>query len=230
LVGVAALLMQLAPAASAAGVCSSSTPQYCPPPVVTTGAAVAVTFHSATLTGTVNPNGAPTTCAFAYGLSTTQTVSASTASPGSGSSAVTVTASIDGLEASTHFHVALLCSNAGGVGFGSDVPFTTLDHGPSKVAFSGATAFVASNRTGGIFLGCYGDRGCAGTMTLRSGRKTIATSSYSIGANSGLIVHFSISKATLAQIRKHKSIKVACTAVDGDGPKASATVALHVFT
>ena len=97
------------------------------PPTVVTKPASEITQTTATLNGTVNPNGAEVTkCEFEYGttISYGKTVKCA-ALPGSGESAVAVSAPIAGLTASTAYHFRLIAATAGGEGKGSDETFTT---------------------------------------------------------------------------------------------------------
>lgn len=95
-------------------------------PVVTTGTATAITSTSATVSGTVNPNGLPTTARFEYGLTTNYGNTASvTLSPSNGVMAQAVSANLIGLEPETTYHYRLTGFNSGGVGSGGDASFLT---------------------------------------------------------------------------------------------------------
>jgi hypothetical protein len=98
-------------------------------PTVTTGSATAVTQTSATLNGTVNPNGQATDYHFEYGTSTnyTQRVPAAPPDPsaGSGTSNVPVSANISGLNPGTLYHFRLVATNGSGTTQGQDQTFTT---------------------------------------------------------------------------------------------------------
>jgi hypothetical protein len=98
-----------------------------PPPGVSTGPASQVGKNSATLTAVVSPNKQPTTYFFQYGTSTSygsQTISAVVPA---GTVPVTVTASVQGLEAQTIFHyrIVALHSNTAAQP-GADATFMTL--------------------------------------------------------------------------------------------------------
>jgi acid phosphatase len=94
-------------------------------PIVRTGTARAETASSATLAGTVDPNGQSTSCHFDYG----QTAAYGSATPdqdlGSGSTAVAISASATGLSPSTQYHDRLTCTNTAGTSSGADATFTT---------------------------------------------------------------------------------------------------------
>lgn len=99
------------------------------PPIVTTGAvaSVNVTTLSASVGGSVNPNGLSTTCKVDYGTtisygSTTGNVSPA---PGSGTSVVSRSETISGLTANTLYHYRFDCTNASGEVTGADATFQT---------------------------------------------------------------------------------------------------------
>jgi putative hemolysin len=94
-------------------------------PTVATTDATDVTSSTATLNGTVNPNGGSTSYHFEYGTSTNYGTNTPTASAGSGTSAVSVSAGITGLTAETLYHFRIVASNSGGTSYGDDLTFTT---------------------------------------------------------------------------------------------------------
>ena len=84
--------------------------------------AKAIAQTTATLNGTVNPNGSTVTaCTIEYGTSTSYGQSATCSpSPGSGSSAVAVSAAVTGLSANTTYDFRVVATNAGGTTKGSN--------------------------------------------------------------------------------------------------------------
>jgi hypothetical protein len=98
-----------------------------PEPTVATGSASSIGQTSATLGATVNPNGvAVTKCEFQYGTSTSYGSSAPCSSlPGSGTSAVPVSANITGLAANTTYHFKVVATNSGWTSEGKDEKLTT---------------------------------------------------------------------------------------------------------
>lgn len=90
------------------------------PPTVTLGPVVSIGPTSATLTGTVNPNGFDVTdCHFAWGVGTqggVPNVVPCNPYPGSGTSDVTVTATLTGLTPQTTYEYTLFAYNAAGFG------------------------------------------------------------------------------------------------------------------
>ena len=107
-----AALMDVASAAAAA-------------PSATTGPVTSVGPTTATISGTVNPNGTSTTARFEYGTSTTYGSQTQSASVGSGTSGVTVSASLSGLKPGTTYHYRVVATNSSGSVNGADGILTT---------------------------------------------------------------------------------------------------------
>jgi kumamolisin len=120
---------------------STSTPAdeytYLTAPTVTTLPATQIKSGSASLNATVNPNGSEVTeCRFEYGATMLLGSSAPcTGLPGSGTSAVEVSAPVTGLEANTTYYFRVLVRNAGGLGTGLEELFTTPTEAPSPPEF-----------------------------------------------------------------------------------------------
>jgi len=93
-------------------------------PAVPSGASE-VTTKKATLTGTINPHGAPTTYRFNYGLSTTYGASTSEIDGGAGNGDETVSGHISGLSPGTTYHVQVVATTNGNATTGADGTFTT---------------------------------------------------------------------------------------------------------
>jgi hypothetical protein len=94
-------------------------------PAVSTGNATSISTTSATLNGTVNPEGQSMTYHFEYGTTTSYGGQTATASAGAGSVNVKVTTSIEPLTPNTTYHYRLVASNASGTALGADVSFRT---------------------------------------------------------------------------------------------------------
>jgi len=97
-------------------------------PNVITGSATKVTVNSATLNGTVYPNGFLTTYYFEYGPTTSygNTTPNPPQSAGSGTSDVSVSANVTGLTSNTIYHYRLVATNSLGTTHGWDMTFMTL--------------------------------------------------------------------------------------------------------
>lgn len=117
---------------------------------VVTGGASSVQPGSATLSGTVDPNGSELfECKFEYGTTTSYDQTApcaeSVAEIGSGSSPVDVHVDLTGLSPNTEYHFRLVALNLGGTSSGSDQSFTTV--GPPSVGTGLATNLGAEIAT-----------------------------------------------------------------------------------
>jgi uncharacterized repeat protein (TIGR01451 family) len=95
-------------------------------PTATTGAATALGATTATLNGTVSPNGQPATVQFQYGL--TPSYGSTTAITGgfSGTTTQAVSANLTGLVSGTSYHFRIAATNVLGANAGLDRVFTTL--------------------------------------------------------------------------------------------------------
>jgi hypothetical protein len=143
------------------------------PPIVTTQPATEVTSSSATLNATVNPEGVEMSkCVLEYGESTAYGSSkACSPSPGSGESAVAVSASVTGLKPNTVYHYRVAAENAEGFFTGGDETVTTLESSkteettkpavPAKASDKGVTA-EASGGVGSITVGHYSSANIGG--------------------------------------------------------------------
>jgi len=115
-------LLALALAAPSAAVAAGA-------PIVTTTAATHVTSTSATLTGTVDPNGNDTTYYFEFGTTTAYgTKTATTAVPGNAKKK-SASQAIGSLTPSMTYHFRLVATSGVGTTPGADQTFTTLASG-----------------------------------------------------------------------------------------------------
>jgi hypothetical protein len=135
-------------ASTAYGGIVSFTTNTAPTPTVTTGTASAVTSSTATLGGTVNPNGYDTHAWFLYGTSSTLSGATQTSSQdlGSGTTATALTAPLTGLSANTTYYFEAVAQNSGGTVYGSIVSFTTSAVAPT-VTTGTASAVTSSSAT-----------------------------------------------------------------------------------
>jgi DNA-binding beta-propeller fold protein YncE len=99
-------------------------------PTVTTGAASA-TAQSATLEGTVNPEGTHTAYHFEYGTEATYGASSPEEEAGAGSTDVPASFLVEGLEPNTTYHYRLVAANSLGSSAGDDATFTTSPAPPT---------------------------------------------------------------------------------------------------
>jgi hypothetical protein len=168
-------------------------------PVVTTLAASSVTTTSATLNGTVNPNGLATTYYFQWGTTTAYGNNTTVTSAGSGSTSQNVSAGISGLANNTLYHFRITATNSDGTSYGSDLTFTTScpAAGPAGpitgpvTACQGGTGYVYTvapilNATGYSWTLPVG-----GTITAGANTNTI-TVSYGANAVPGYVIVYGL--------------------------------------
>jgi uncharacterized repeat protein (TIGR02543 family) len=158
-----------------------------PAPVVVTGTASAITAVSATLHGTVNPNGFTTLAQFEYGLTTAYgSIATVTQWQSNGTSPQNVSVTLSGLQAGQIYHYRLTATNGGWTTAGADLTFAmdpalTVNASPGTVTGAGsylihATATLTATPAPGYVFGAWtGD--AAGTANplavLMDANKTI---------------------------------------------------------
>jgi len=116
-------------------------------PAVTTGTATSVSFASASLTGSVDPEGVPTTYYFQYGDTLAYGAKTAVESAASGTASQAVSAPIAGLASATTYHYRLVATSAGGTVVGADATLTTTKTPPPLVATAAATAVGTTSAT-----------------------------------------------------------------------------------
>lgn len=153
----------------------------CNVPDFTLDEASLVTQSTATLNGTVNPNGIATTYHFAYGTTPDCTSSTTDVDAGSGTTAVTATAALTGLMYNTKYYFKIVAVNACGINddcaFGQSETkrFTTLDTNVPRVTNNGASH--VSDVSAHI----------SGTIMDRNAK--IASWNFPVGQNHGLVTY-----------------------------------------
>ena len=96
------------------------------PPRVETGQTQNAISSTATLTGTIDPNGRSTTWHFDYGPTTAYGSKTPNRNAGSGQSSVAISEALSSLTANTTYHYRLVASNSAGTTTGSDATFATI--------------------------------------------------------------------------------------------------------
>jgi hypothetical protein len=94
-------------------------------PDVSTGTAKSVSFASATLTGTINPNGSDTSYYFQYGVTRSYGGQTAIADAGAGTKTVSISLPITGLQPITVYHYRLVAVNGAGASIGGDQTLLT---------------------------------------------------------------------------------------------------------
>jgi phosphodiesterase/alkaline phosphatase D-like protein len=197
------------------------------PPAVTTGNPSQATRSSATLSGSVNPQGQATTYYFRYGTTTSYGTQTSPQNAGAGNGAVGVNATINGLTANTTYHYQLVAQNAGGTSFGTDQTVTTTS---SQAVVLGHEGFVSPGHVVGVELGCFhGTDTCSGHITMTHNGVTIGQRDYSIPADSGGFQNMGLNqtgKTLLGQNRTFHLLPVTVNVTSNSGQKLSYVIHL----
>ena len=131
-------------------------------PIVVTGSAGSITATGATISGTVNPNGAATDAWFEYGSSNENPSSAtSRQSLGSGTSVKNISAALTGLASGATHYYRVVGRNASGDGQGTIKSFTTLTVTVPPVVNTGSASSVTHNSA--ILSGSVNPKGSSAT-------------------------------------------------------------------
>ncbi len=155
-------------------------------PTVTTGSPSSVGQSSATVSGTVNPNGQSTSYFFKYGTTTTYGLQTTPAGAGNGTGTVAVHQTLDGLTPNTTYHYQLVATSSAGTTNGTDQTFTTSATATSQTVVLGHEGFVSPGGIVGAEVGCFhGTTTCTGQLTMSHDGTTIAQRNYSIAPDSG---------------------------------------------
>ena len=153
-------------------------------PTVNTTAATTVTSTGATLNGTVNPNNSATTYAFEYGTTTSYGSTTTVQNLSAGTSAVTVSSALTGLNPGTTYHYRITATNTAGTVQGTDQSFVTAGALVPTVTTSAATSVTA---TGAQLNGAANPNGVAATAQFEYGTTTAygsITTAQNVGSGS----------------------------------------------
>ena len=154
-------------------------------PVVTTGAAGGIGAKTATVNGTVNPNGAGTNYWFQYGTTTSYGLQTGSHGAGSGTSGRPVSAHISGLAAGTTYHYRLVAQNSAGTTDGQDQTFTTSAANAPKVTTGAAGGIGAKTAT---VNGTVNPNGASTIYWFQYGTTTsygLQTGTHGVGSGTG---------------------------------------------
>ena len=138
-----------------------------PVPVVATGHPKDVTQISATLTGTVDPEGQATSYAFQYGTSTAYGSQTPAASAGSGAKTVSVSAPLGALAPNRTYHYRLAATSVNGTTYGHDISFKTA-RPPSGVTLGAPSGTITFGQLTSLSGRVLAPRPSHPTVTLQS--------------------------------------------------------------
>jgi hypothetical protein len=186
-------------------------------PKATTEAASGFKATSATLSGTVNPEGSPTGYYFEYGTTTSygSKAPASAESVGYGTSGVAVSQALGGLAEGTTYHYRVVATSEAGTTSGSDKTFTT------EVQSIPAIATVLSDgkmlaKTGSL-TGTAVDESIAGVKILRTSVAAVSGTAVfaAYGENQHVYVKQGLNGTWIDEGGEMKSMSVAVDATNG---------------
>lgn len=214
-------------------------------PVVATGPATDITDRSATLSGSVDPNGAHTGYRFEYGP-TTAYGSTTPEADGGEVGTIAAAATLGALSPATTYHYRLVATNAGGTSKGADRTFTTASSPtgssptgssptptPTPTAFAGVSLVSSRLAFDGRFVaprllcpvGTIGR--CTGRITLTAKRRAsgsrsatavrLGTASFSIATGTQAKVKVRVSRAGRRLLRRGSRLKARDTNAARDG-------------
>lgn len=126
---------------AAAGSAAAADPG---PPVVTTGSASAIGQGTATVAGTVDPEGAATTYVVEYGTTASYGLTSTTRDAGAGADPVPVAVPLTGLTSDTTYHYRTVATNAAGTARGADRTLRTARVPRSPIVTTGAAREVTT--------------------------------------------------------------------------------------
>ncbi len=172
------------------------------PPTAVTGAASGVGPTGATVGGTVNPNGQPTTWYVEYGTTTAYGSKTAVQDAGSGTTSKAVSIGLSGLGAGKTYHFRLVAQSSAGTTTGLDATFVTAE---PPVATTSAASSIASttvtlngrvdpNGRATTYLFEFGTTTAYGSKTSASsagsGTSSTAVSKPVSGLKAGTLYHF----------------------------------------
>ncbi|MGN6190089.1 MAG: hypothetical protein ACTHOE_14435 [Conexibacter sp.] len=208
---------------------TGTAPPPPPAPSATTGGAD-VNGASATLSGSVNPNGVASSYYFQFGTTANYGEQTPPQSAGSGSSAFSVSGSLSGLAANTTYHYRLVAVGPNGaISIGADKTFATAGAASTRLGLFGHTAFADQHGIGGVFVACFGSAACRGSLTLSRGGKELGVrSTYTLRQNDGGFVHIALNDLGQRLLRQRGTMRVKATVMNAlvRGQTVSSTMTL----
>jgi len=152
-------------------------------PIVTTGTGTSSTWDTATVTGTVNPNGLATTAWIEYGTDSDLSDNTATTAENlaAGSANVSVSQPLTGLEGTTTYYFQVVAQNSSGTTRGDIETFVTRDRPPSV-----ETRGVDRTHNTAVLKGAVNPHGLATSTWFRWGTDpTLAVNTTTTPASQG---------------------------------------------
>jgi hypothetical protein len=212
------------------------------PPILVTGDASAKTAVSATLNGTVDPNGLSTTSHFEYRRQGTVTwATTSDQDAGSSSANVPVSGALTGLAASITYEYRVVATNTAGTSTGATNTFVTAA-GPSSQATAPASSSATAITVGYTAAGdgsalqrvdLYASGPGASGYTLAASDTSPSASgsfSYDAGGGDGSYRFYTVATDAAGAVEAVPSSPDAITLVDTIAPSSAATAPATALT
>ena len=173
-------------------------------PIVATLAATAVTGTSATINGTVNPNGLATTYYFQWGTTVSYGNTTTSTSAGSGSAAVAVSANLTSLVGGTTYHFRLVAVNSDGTTNGVD--FTFIPGGAAVTTTAASSIGLTTASSGGTVTADGGSPVTARGVCWATTANPVATGNHTTdGSGTGVFTSSitGLTSSTLYHVRAY---------------------------
>ncbi len=191
----------------------SPTPSPFPTPAVSATSVSSVAATSATISSSVNPNGAATNVSVQFGPTVAYGQTTSTQAAGSGTALVNISTTLGDLSPGTRYHARVTATSSGGTTSGEDVTFSTLGtpSGPSAATDSatnitansavlGGTVSSNGSSTNGLFQ--WGTTTGYGNTTdpqpIDSGASALAIAATVTGLAPATVYHYRVSATNAA--------------------------------
>jgi hypothetical protein len=177
-------------------------------PVVATEAPAGISPTGATLHGTVNPRGCPTSYRFEYGTTTGYGRTTSVVSAGTGTTTIREAAAIAGLAPSTVYHFRIVATDAAGTTVGQDKAFGTTPLPPSSIAIVGHRTPVERGYVALVKLRCFaGGHSCSGPVRIFRNHRRIGTGAFTLAPHSTATVAVKLNGRGRRLMRLHRSLR-----------------------
>ena len=220
--------------------------EFVRPVFATTGPATGIGPDSATLIGSIDEIGVPTSYRFQYGTTTAYGSETPAVDLGSEITVQPVAATLAGLNPGTTYHFRLVATNKAGMGYGHDQTFTTLPAPPTSSsssttpAFAGVTLVSTRLALSGKFitlkLSCPAGTagGCSGQTKLSARRRTgtrrvaLGKARFTMAAGARAKVRLRLSRAGLHRLAGVRRLRARDAIAAHDGAGVSKTTVANV--
>ena len=222
--------------------------EFVRPVIVTTGPATGIGPDSATLIGSIDEIGVPTSYRFEYGPTTAYGSETPAIDLGSEITVQPVATTVAGLNPGTTYHFRLAATDKAGIGYGHDQTFATLPAPPTPSgssssptpAFAGvslvSTRLTLSGKVITLKLSCPAGTagGCSGQTKLSARRRTgsrrvaLGKARFSIAAGGRARVRVRVPRAGLQRLRGVRRLRARAANAARDGAGVSKTTVASV--